>query len=69
MKGRATHFSILAWRIPWTEKPGGLQSIGSIESDTTEPIPLSLAQSSQGEHFLLAYEGEVLEGMLLERLC
>ena len=24
-----THSSILAWRIPWTEKPGGLQSIGS----------------------------------------
>ena len=28
-KGMATHSSILAWRIPWTEKPGGLQSIGS----------------------------------------
>ena len=25
----ATHFSILAWKIPWTEEPGGLQSIGS----------------------------------------
>ena len=25
----ATHSSILAWRIPWTEEPGGLQSIGS----------------------------------------
>ena len=25
----ATHFSILAWRIPWTEEPGGLQSIRS----------------------------------------
>ena len=25
----ATHFSILAWRIPWTEEPGGLQSVGS----------------------------------------
>ena len=24
----ATHFRILAWRIPWTEEPGGLQSIG-----------------------------------------
>jgi len=24
----ATHFSILAWEIPWTEEPGGLQSIG-----------------------------------------
>ena len=28
-KGMATHFSILAWRIPWTEEPGGLPSIGS----------------------------------------
>ena len=28
-KGMATHFSILAWRIPWTEEPGGLQSTGS----------------------------------------
>ena len=28
-KGLATHSSILAWRIPWTEGPGGLQSVGS----------------------------------------
>ena len=28
-KGMATHFSTLAWRIPWTEEPGGLQSMGS----------------------------------------
>ena len=28
-EGMATHSSILAWRIPWTEEPGGLQSIGS----------------------------------------
>ena len=28
-KGMATHSSILAWRTPWTEKPGGLQSMGS----------------------------------------
>ena len=28
-KGMATHSSILAWRIPWTEEPGGPQSIGS----------------------------------------
>ena len=27
-KGMATHSSILAWRIPWTEEPGGLQSLG-----------------------------------------
>ena len=28
-KEMATHFSIVAWRAPWTEEPGGLQSIGS----------------------------------------
>ena len=28
-EGTETHSSILAWRIPWTEKPGGLQSMGS----------------------------------------
>ena len=27
-KGMATHACILAWRIPWTEEPGGLQSVG-----------------------------------------
>ena len=32
----AAHSSILAWEIPWTEGPGGLQSMGSKELDTTE---------------------------------
>ena len=35
-KEMATHSSVLAQRIPWTEEPGGLQSIGLKESDTTE---------------------------------
>ena len=35
-KGMATHSSILAWEIPWTEEPGGLQSMGFQESETTE---------------------------------
>ena len=34
-KEMATHSSILAWRIPWTEEPGELQSMGSQELDTT----------------------------------
>ena len=33
-KGMATYYSILAWRIPWTEEPGGLQSMGSQRSWT-----------------------------------
>ena len=36
-KGMATHSSILAWRIPWTEEPGRLQSMES-QSDTTERL-------------------------------
>ena len=35
-KAMATHSSILVKRIPWTEDLGGLQSIGSYKSDTTE---------------------------------
>ena len=35
-KEMATHSSILAKRIPWTEEPGGLLSMGSTESDITE---------------------------------
>ena len=34
-KEMATHSSILAWRIPWTEELGGLQSMGLQASDTT----------------------------------
>ena len=34
----ATHSSILAWRIPWTEEHGGLQSMGRKESDMTEQL-------------------------------
>ena len=41
-KGMATHSNILAWRIPWIEETGGLQSMGSQESDTTEQLTLSL---------------------------
>ena len=34
----APHSSTLAWKIPWTEEPGRLQSMGSIESDTIERL-------------------------------
>ena len=36
----ASHFNILAWRIPWTEKPGFLQSMGFKVSDTTEQLSM-----------------------------
>ena len=34
----APHSSTLAWKIPWTEEPGRLQSLGSLESDTIERL-------------------------------
>ena len=37
-KGMTTDSSILAWRIPWTEEPGGLQSMGFKELDVTEQL-------------------------------
>ena len=42
-KRMATHSSILAWRIPWTEEPGGLLSMGHKESDMTEWLMPSLS--------------------------
>ena len=36
----ATHFNILAWKIPWTEKPGRLPSMGHKELGTTEQLTL-----------------------------
>ena len=37
-EGMARHSSILVWRSPWTEEPGGLQPKGCKESDTTERL-------------------------------
>ena len=37
-KGMATHSSILAWEIPWTEEPGGYSPWGHKESDMTEQL-------------------------------
>ena len=44
----APHSSTLAWKIPWTEKPGKLQSMGSQESDMTDRFhSLSFLQKEQ----------------------
>ena len=40
-KEKVTHSSILAWRIPWTEEPGGLQSMGVAKSQTRLTLTLS----------------------------
>ena len=43
----APHSSILAWKIPWTEEPGGLQSMGSLP-DTTERLHFHFSLSCIG---------------------
>ena len=52
-EGRATHSSILAWRIPWTEEPGGLQFMGSqkvgYDSATFTALPVTRVQKQNGK--------------------
>ena len=48
-KAMASHSSTLAWKIPWMEGPGGLQFMGSLESDTTERLHLHFSLSCIGE--------------------
>ena len=53
----AAHSSILACRIPWIEEPGGLQSMGSQESDTTEQLSLSPTLTVGYNIVVLRYHG------------
>ena len=48
-KAMAPHSSTLAWEIPWTEEPGRLQSMGSLELDTTERLCFHSLLSCIGE--------------------
>ena len=45
----APHSSTFAWKIPWSEEPGRLQSMGSLESDTTERLHFHFSLSCIGE--------------------
>ena len=45
----APYSSTFAWKIPWMEEPGGLQSLGSLESDTTERLHFHFSLSCIGE--------------------
>ena len=60
----ATHSSILAWRISWTEEPGGLQSIGSQRITRTHTFPLK-AVSPCPRRLLLMATSQLLLGSLL----
>ena len=48
-KAMAPHSSTFAWKIPWVEEPGGLQSMGLLESDMTERLPFHFSLSCIGE--------------------
>ena len=48
-KAMAPHPSALAWKIPWTEEPGGLQSMGSLRVSTTEQLHIQFSLSCIGE--------------------
>ena len=61
-KEMATHSSMRAWRIPWTEELGGLQSMGRKESDTTEPLHFTSNTA------LLLWQGYILLENLLFKL-
>ena len=68
-KAMAPHFSTFAWKIPWSEEPGRLQSMGRKQSDTTslslslftfmhwrrkwQPTPVFLSGESQGQESLV----------------
>ena len=50
-KEMATHSSILAWRISWTEEPGGLQSTGSQSQTMTKCTHMDTGFSCESFHF------------------
>ena len=57
-----THCSILAWRIPWTEEPGGLQSMGSHSQTGLSDLHRQLRGSTAGHLGLLSLPGIKLQG-------
>ena len=56
-KGMATRSSILAWRNPWTDEPGGLQSIGS------QRVRHDWATNTTTTYYLLSYQAQLFHGM------
>ena len=46
----APHSSTLAWKIPWTEEPGRLQSMGLLESGTTERLHFHALEKEMATH-------------------
>ena len=63
-KEMATHSSILAWRIPWMEELGGLQSTGRKESDTTERLHFVRYMAMILEAYFLTHLKSLLRNLL-----
>ena len=61
-EGMATHYSILAWRIPWTEEHGSYSPWGRQESDTIKRLTLSLSWCSSWD---LSRAGQVLRAVTM----
>ena len=62
-KEMASHSSIFAWEMPWTEEPGGLQSMGSqrVENNlATKPPPPILRKPLKNSSYYLKYSGNSL---------
>ena len=57
-EGTATYSSVLAWRIPWTEEPGGLQPPGLRRVGTTERLNTKHQVFSAGSHQCKRDQGE-----------
>ena len=70
-KGMAIHSNILAWGVPWTEEPGGLQSMGSKESDTAERLtpPLKVMSGFSSSYFVLWFSCSVVSNFLQPMNC
>ena len=66
-KGMATHCSLLALKVPWTEGPGGLQSMGSQESHTTERLALQQFMGCRWVRFPTWGRGEQAPGHCFHR--
>ena len=61
-EGMATHSRILAWRLLWTEVPGGLQSMGLKEPDTTEQLSTA-QQSNNNSWYSLSVTGIIRQAL------
>ena len=69
-EGMATHSSILAWRIPWTEEPGGLQCMGLQELDMTERPSTPIKWQCENKNHFFPYALSFLFNIfMLEIIC